>query len=283
MIDITVAIPTRNEEKNIRQCLENLSGFREVILIDSGSTDATVRIADEFQVKILKFKWDGKFPKKRNWLLRTYKFTTEWVLFLDADEVLTPEFKKAVVPAVEAQDTVGYWLNYADHFQGKLLRFGLPMKKLALFKVGAGEFERIDEQEWSSLDMEVHEHPVLSGKTGEIKEPLVHYDCKGLYQYIGRHNDYSSWEARRYFEVENRKAGYLTTRQRIKYRLLNTLWFAPGYFLFVYILRFGFLDGREGFHFAVHKAYYFFSILCKIREIERSHKLCFRSENPEDR
>ncbi len=271
MIDITVVIPAKNEASNIRQCLECLTDFREVVLVDSGSIDATVRIAEEYQAKVIAFHWNGMFPKKRNWVLRTYPFTTEWVLFLDADEVLTPEFTKSLDVAVETKEFVGYWLNYSDHFLGRHLRYGLPMKKLALFKVGSGEYERIDEEGWTSLDMEVHEHPVLKGKIGEIKEAIIHYDCKDLHTYIAKHNEYSSWEARRYIELIDSPAGSLTTRQRMKYRFLNSLWFSPGYFCFAYFLRLGFLDGKEGFLFAVHKAYYFFSIFCKIRQIQRNH------------
>ena len=89
---LTIVIPVKNEEKNLPTCLENVKEFRHVVLVDSGSTDRTLEIAAEFGREVVEFKWNGEFPKKRNWLLRNYKFKTPWVMFLDADERLTPGF-----------------------------------------------------------------------------------------------------------------------------------------------------------------------------------------------
>lgn len=242
-----------------------------VLVVDSGSTDETQQIADELGAKVLDFKWDGKFPKKRNWTLHNYDFKTEWVLFLDADEFISDEFVAEVRRAIAETDKVGFWLNFENHFMGKKLRGGDPFRKLALFKIDAGEYEQIDEDNWSRLDMEVHEHPVLKGDIGEIKAPIEHNDFRGLKHYIDKHNEYSSWEAMRYVRLVNRCKGDerwdgLTNRQKKKYQNLAKWWFAPAYFIVSYFFKRGFLDGTAGFHFALMKTIYFYQIRLKIME-----------------
>ena len=89
---LTIIIPVKDEEKNLPACLDNVKTFRHVVVVDSGSTDRTLEIVAEYKRELVQFKWNGKFPKKRNWLLRNYTFNTPWVMFLDADERLTSEF-----------------------------------------------------------------------------------------------------------------------------------------------------------------------------------------------
>jgi hypothetical protein len=153
---------------------------------------------------------------------------------------------------------------------GKVLRHGDPQRKLALFRIGAGVFERVEEERWSELDMEVHEHPILTGPVGEIAARLDHEDFRGVHKHIARHNDYSSWEARRYWALRRDPAAWaaLTTRQRSKYRHLARWWFAPAYFLFAYVLRRGFLDGSAGLAVAWLKLVYFSEVRLKIIELK---------------
>jgi len=177
MLNLTIALPTKNEERNLPECLRAIGRdfAKRVVLLDSGSTDRTREIAAEFGAEVLDFRWNGRFPKKRNWFLREHTPETEWVLFLDADEFLTPDFKAALGRALEDATKAGYWLSYTRYFLGRQLKGGYPLRKLALFRVGAGEYERIDEEQWSHLDMEVHEHPVLEGEIGTIREPIDHH------------------------------------------------------------------------------------------------------------
>src|SRR5690554_3999958 len=94
-LDLTIAIPVKNEEKNLPGCLSAIGNdlASRIVVIDSGSTDRTQQIAKQFGADVVDFKWNGKFPKKRNWFLRTHTPATKWILFLDADEYLTDEFK----------------------------------------------------------------------------------------------------------------------------------------------------------------------------------------------
>lgn len=266
MIPVSVVIPVKNEEKNLPHCLSLLTEFDEVIVVDSDSTDSTPDIVKEFRRKLVNFKWNGKFPKKRNWVLRNIKLRNKWVFFLDADEFVTDSFIKELSKSINDTDKVGFWVNYINDFLGKTLKHGAVMPKLPLFKVGAGEYEFIDEDYWSHLDMEVHEHPILSGKVGEIKSPVTHYEFRGLTHYIQKHNEYSSWEAHRFLQMKE-DTGKLTYRQKVKYKLLDTWILAPLYFLYSYFYKLGFLDGTRGFIYAAYKMQYFFNVKAKINEI----------------
>jgi len=275
VLSVTVVVPVKNEAANLSECLAALDGFAEIVVVDSTSTDETVDIAKEGGATVLNFRWVGGFPKKRNWVLKTFAFKTEWVLFLDADERLTPAFKAAVTSVVGQTEHVGFWLRYRNHFMGRVLHHGVLQRKLALFRVGSGYYERIDDPGWSSFDMEVHEHPVLNGRVGEIAEPIEHKDFRGLHHFIGRHNDYSSWEAHRYIALLKDSVAWdrLTPRQKLKYRNLRRWWYAPAYFLATYFWKGGFLDGGPGFCHAVSKFAYFFQIRGKILEAEMAPQL----------
>lgn len=172
-LPVTVAIPVKNEEANLAACLARLSRFAEIVVIDSGSTDRTREIAQNFGARIVDFTWDGRYPKKRNWFLLNDPPNQPWVLFLDADEFVDDAFCDALARALERDDRNGYWLTYTNHFLGRPLRHGLVQRKLALFRVGLALYEQIDEEGWSRLDMEIHEHPILEGPLGEIDRKSV--------------------------------------------------------------------------------------------------------------
>ena len=111
-IDVSVAIPVKNEEANLAKCLERLGRFKEIIIIDSGSEDKTQDIGRKFGARIVNFNWDGKYPKKRNWFLMNEPPTQPWVLFLDADEFINDDFCDAVVTAIKDDKLNGFGLNY---------------------------------------------------------------------------------------------------------------------------------------------------------------------------
>lgn len=256
-LPVTVAVPVRNEEAGLSACLDRLGRFARVVVIDSGSTDRTCEIARSHGAEVIQFQWNGQFPKKRNWFLRAHRPATPWVLFLDADEILDDAFCQELSRTLPDTPHSGFWLTYDNWFLGRRLRHGTPNRKLALFRVGAGEYERIDEDRWSPLDMEIHEHPVLAGSTGEIRTRLDHRDDRGLEHWKRRHEAYAQWEARRAILLRQTGMERLTERQRAKYRMLGAWWLPMAYFLDGYIRRLGFLDGRAGFRHAWMKAAYF--------------------------
>lgn len=272
-LNLTIAIPVKNEERNLPGCLNAIgqSFVQHIDIIDSGSTDNTRSIAENFGARVVDFKWDGKFPKKRNWYLRNYTPKTKWVLFLDADEYLTDEFKQELSKALESDAYEGYWLHYTIYFLGKKLRGGYPLDKLALFKVGAGEYEKIEEDQWSHLDMEIHEHPVLKGPIGKIKSKIDHQDFRGISHYVSKHNEYSSWEAGRFLKLASDAAATTkwTWKQKLKYRLMKSPLIGPVFFMGSFFVMGGFKDGARGFAFAILKMAYFTQVYCKIKELSK--------------
>jgi glycosyltransferase involved in cell wall biosynthesis len=274
-LPVTVVIPARNEAINLPGCLARLKRFAKVVVVDSNSGDETPAIARDHGADIVAFDWDGKFPKKRNWLLLNRPPQTPWVLFLDADEQVSETFCDELSRTLGSTDCKGFWLNYTNHFRGRMLKFGVPQRKLALFRVGAGLYERIEEDHWSSLDMEVHEHPVIEGKIGEIAARIDHRDDQGLEKFLRRHIDYAKWEARRYCWLAaggNGGGVPLTARQQFKYRHLAKWWYPAFYFSYAYFLRLGILDGAAGLHYAYYKAWYFHTIRLLIADLRQQAK-----------
>ena len=266
-LPVSVCIPVRNEEENLRSCLESLASFSEVVVVDSRSSDATVSIAEQLSARVLQFDWNGRPPKKRNWVLRSYHFKNPWILFLDADERITPAFVSELRSVLPNTPHDGFWISFDNHFMGSRLRYGDIFRKLSLFRVGAGEYEIFPEILWTDLDMEVHEHPILRGTVGKIGAKLEHHDQKKLKSYLQRHEKYSSWEANRYLWLKNadpKSWDALNRRQRFKYRHLHRFWFSYSYFLLQFILKRGFLDGEAGLRFALLKLRYFQDIRRKI-------------------
>ena len=274
LLDITIVIPVKNDAIALDHCLHAIGKnfVKEIIVIDSGSLDDTMAVALKHQTTFINFIWDGHFPKKRNWFLLNHQPKTTWVLFLDADENLTEEFKNALRLVLSSNsENVGYWLRYSIYFMGKPLKTGYPLHKLALFKVGAGLYEKIEEDNWSKLDMEIHEHPILKGKVGVIKPKIDHCDYRSIYQYVNKHNEYAKWEANRLFKDLTSKdfKQNFTWKQKLKYKLIQTPFIGLVYFLGSYIFMGGFRDGLRGLIFAVLKMAYFFQVYINIKEIKQ--------------
>jgi len=260
-------VSVKNEELNLPSCLEKLVRFDQIIVVDSQSTDKTIAIANDMGAEILQFQWNGKFPKKRNWTLQNADIKHEWVLFLDADEFVSEAFVSEIATKTANTNCNGFTLQFENYFMEKKLRYGYGFYKNALFKKTKGAYEKVKEDLWSHLDMEIHEHPIIKGEIGLIKSKITHKDFKSLEHYIQKHNAYSSWEAKRYFQLKQEENRVLSLNQKIKYGLLATGLLPMVYFIGAYIVKLGFLDGRAGFYLARFKAHYFFQIQTKIKEI----------------
>ncbi|OXA89021.1 hypothetical protein B0A66_14630 [Flavobacterium hercynium] len=270
---ISVIVSVKNEALNLPSCLDKLKRFTQIIVVDSGSTDETVTIASGMGAEVLQFQWNGKFPKKRNWAMQNAKILNEWILFLDADEFVTDEFIDEIAFKTQDDSYSGFTIQFENYFMGKKMRYGYGFKKSALFKKSKGAYEKVEEDLWSHLDMEVHEHPIIEGKVGVIKSKVVHKDFKNLEHYIAKHNAYSTWEAQRYLQLKQTKNAFLSVNQKIKYGLLNTGLLPAVYFLGVYFLKLGFLDGKQGFYLARFKSHYFFQIQTKVDSFKNNIEL----------
>jgi glycosyltransferase involved in cell wall biosynthesis len=272
VLDLTIAIPVRNEERNLAVCLQAIGRdfARQVLVIDSASTDATVAVARAHGVDVLNFVWNGHFPKKRNWYLRHHPPATSWVLFLDADEILTPAVKREIAAALPGSSHQGFLLSYTNYFLGRRLRGGYPLRKLALFRMGEVEYERIEEDHWSHCDMEVHEHPIVPGSIGLIRSRIDHRDLRGIDSYMAKHNQYAAWEAHRLFShrQDPHTAASWKPHQRLKYRLISSPWGGLAFFFGSFFAMGGWRDGSIGFAFCLLKAGYFTQIACRLRELD---------------
>ncbi len=136
-LPVSVIIPVRNEARNLPRCLDALREMGEVYVIDSQSTDATVAIARTYGAKVVQFHYPGGWPKKRQWAMDTLPLAYDWILLLDADEVLTPELVAEIRQAIENPAIQGYYLALRMYFLGRVLRHGdASFWKLALVPQG---------------------------------------------------------------------------------------------------------------------------------------------------
>jgi len=275
-IPISVIVPARNEAHNLSRCLESLRGFGEVFVIDSRSTDATVEIASSYGAKVVQFDYVGGWPKKRQWAMDTLSFANDWILLLDADEMVTAELANEICQAIRDDQISGYFIRLQMHFLGRTLRHsGARFEKLSLFRRGKGHFEcRLRDQDISMCDMEVHEHVVVDGITAKLNQPLVHHNVESLSRYIHKHDEYSNWEAKVWVEgqTDTELPPSLKGRQAQRRRWLRKKLFKlPGspvlYFLYKYILRLGFLDGVPGLIYCGFQGVQFFHVKAKIYEL----------------
>src|SRR5713101_4338495 len=282
VLPVSVIVPVRNEARNLPRCLESLAQFAEVYVIDSQSTDDTVAIAQSRGAKVVQFHYAGGWPKKRQWAIDTLPFAYDWILLLDADELLTPELVEEIRRAVQDPGVYGYSIRLQLYFLGRVLRHcDASFWKLSLFRRGRGRFEcRLKDQDASMADMEIHEHVVVDGPTAELRNALVHHNIDSLSRYILKHNEYSNWEARVLLrperDSEEMSADLFGTQAQRRRWLKRNLYRLPGspvlLFLYRYVFRLGFLDGVPGLIYCTFQAVQMFHSKAKIYELEHTLK-----------
>jgi glycosyltransferase involved in cell wall biosynthesis len=280
-LPLSVIVPVRNEAHNLRRCLESLTSVGEVYVIDSQSTDDTAVIAEFHGAKVVQFHYAGGWPKKRQWAMDTLSLRYDWILLLDADEVLTPELADEIQRAIQDRRTDGYYIALQMHFLGRQLRHsGASFWKLSLFRRGLGHFEcRLHDQDASMADMEVHEHVVVAGATRKLAHPFIHHNVESLSRYIQKHNEYSNWEARVWLdgkrnqhendeEIQPSPWGTQAQRRRwLRRRFLGMPGSPLFFFLYKYVFNLGFLDGIPGLIYCAMQGIQFFHIKAKIYEL----------------
>ena len=282
ILPITVIIAVRNEAHNLKRCLDALRNVGEVYVVDSQSSDETCEIAKSCGAKVVQFYYAGGWPKKRQWAMDTLPIACDWILLLDADEVLTPDLASEIRRAISNPAVAGYRICLQLHFLGKVLRHcDASFWKLALFRRGQGRFEcRLKDQDTSMADMEVHEHVIVNGETGELHHPLIHRNVESLSRYIQKHNEYSNWEARvltgQKNDTEELPASLFGTQAQRRRWLKRKLYRLPGspvlLFLYRYLFRLGFLDGVPGLIYCSFQAVQMFHTKAKIYELRNARQ-----------
>ena len=276
LLPISVIVAARNEEKNLGRCLESLNSVGEIFVVDSFSTDCTAEIARSFAAHVVQFRYEGGWPKKRQWALDTLPLNYEWVLLLDADEVLTPELVSEIETAIRNPSVNGYYIGLDMYFLSRWLRHcGASFYKLSLFRRGKGHFEcRTSNQDTSMCDMEVHEHVMVDGPTATLSERLVHRNVTSLSRFIQKHDQYSNWEARVWSgpsggHAQLQPAFFGSQAQRRRW-LKQKFFKVPGssvwLFFYRYVLRLGFLDGVPGLIYCGFQAIQCFHVKAKLYE-----------------
>lgn len=261
MADITAIVLTRNEEQNLPDCLRSLEGFaRRVVVVDSGSTDATCAIARRAGADVLEHPFETH-ARQFNWALDNAGVDTAWCLRLDADERLTPALcaeLEALMAGHANDDVNGIVLQAWLYFMGRRLTHVKNMKrKLMVFKTGLARVE----------DRHMDEHTrLLSGRSVDAKERFLHYDYKDMTHYIAKLNWYAGREVRDYFdhlEGRGQNDGLDAVNSAVRSRKFGVYYRMPMFlrcwmmFVYSYVFRLGFLDGREGFlyHYMYHRWY----------------------------
>jgi len=280
LLPVSVIVAARNEARNLPRCLDALRNFGEVYVIDSHSTDATCEIAVAHGANVVQFDYRGGWPKKRQWALNTLPLAHGWVLLLDADEVMTSALEAEISQAISNSSCDGYHIALQMHFLGRQLRHSdASFWKLSLFRRGKARYEcRLQAQDASMADMEVHEHVVSDGPTGRLTNPLVHRNVEALFRYIQKHNEYSNWEAKVWLnrdggedERELQPAFWGTQAQRRRW-LRRKFLMVPGFpllfFFYKYIFRLGFLDGIPGLIYCCFQSIQFMQIKAKVYELQ---------------
>jgi glycosyltransferase involved in cell wall biosynthesis len=229
---LSVAIIARNEAHSLRACLESVSWAEEIVVLDSGSTDATVELCRSLGARVEITDWPGFGPQKNRAIERC---SCDWILSIDADERVTPQLRAELEHAIASPGAnVAFRMPRLSSYCGRQMRHGgwWPDYVARLFRRGTARF---------SPDV-VHEKLLIDGPTGTLTHPLIHETFADLEEVIDKLNRYSSAGAQRLSGLDRRGS--------LSRAIGHGLWA----FLRTYLLRAGFLDGREGFMLAVSNA-----------------------------
>jgi glycosyltransferase involved in cell wall biosynthesis len=276
MSNIEVIIPVKNEEINLPFALASVMEWADrVWVVDSESTDKTREIAKEAGAEVVVQPWLG-YAKQKNWALDNLDLKADWIFFLDADEAILPELRDELIRVASRGVTVSAFnINRYFIFLGKRIRHCgyYPSWNIRFFKRGKAKYE----------EREVHEHMVVDGETGSLKGHMEHYDRRGLELYMAKHNHYSTLEAKEILQqaktkddtIDAKLFGSAQQRRRwIKrhiYPRLPARWLFR--FFWMYVLRFGFLDGLTGLRFCLFISSYELLISLKTIELKQEETM----------
>jgi len=224
MTKITAIIPTLNEEERIQNSLKSAEFADEVIVIDSYSTDRTVDIVKQSDAILLQRKFDD-FSSQKNFAID--KASNDWIVWIDADEVLTTELQEEIRKAIRnAGDIVGFYIYRIFFFKGKRMRYtGMQNDKLI----------RVFNRKYCRYKGKIHEKIHTEGKLGFLKHKILHYSYIGFDRYIVKLHQHATLKAEELYEQ-----GILITPFHIVIKPIAR-------FVKHYIVKLGFLDGFYGF------------------------------------
>ncbi len=262
-IPVTAIILTYNEEANIEHALKSICGWvNEVFILDSYSTDRTLEIARKYIDKIYQHEFTH-YAEQRNWALQNLPIAQEWVLFLDADEEATIEFRDELrfklAQAELDEQIVAFSVRHRFFFLGKPLKY-------ANLSIPHIRVVRKNKAFWHPSEGAM-EQCVVKAQARELKSRLLHNNRKGLSDWIRKHNWYSTEEARYCLMDPSSDEISFANKIENKFPLLLRPFIK---FLYVYFLRLGFLDGKAGLAYAfLHDFWFPFLVYLKVQEMKK--------------
>ncbi len=267
-IPVSVIIITKNEASGIGECIDSFGNFAEVVVVDSNSTDETVQIAKEHGARVVRFVWNGSYPKKKQWSLDNVDTRHEWVLLVDADERATKGLE-ADIRRREREMALGtcsaYDISLEYVFAGRVLKHGHTVRKRSLLNKSQVAFEKVDDLDSTLGEVEGHYQPVVQGKVGQLKGRLHHEDKDPIRTWIDRHNKYSDWES--FIASDVRVANQVNSHRSKQGKVFAATPAKPvAFFVYDYVVKQGFRDGRAGFDYAIALAWYYWVTGVKTRE-----------------
>lgn len=260
---LSIIVATRNESRQMAECLRAISGFSHTIVVDSHSDDDTLSIAKTFDVETYQFDWNGAYPKKRQWILDNLPLPHDWVLFIDADERLPQKLKTEIQALLASHpDKNGYFIRSSYKIGNKVCRFGMQNNKLVLFDRHKMHFPVIDDLACHGMgEIEGHYQPVsrdpyTKAKTGQLKTPMIHLMPDDTRTWERKHLRYARWAACMNARHSWPKDPSLR-REQLK-NVLRCIPFVPQIiFLHSFLLRLGCLDGGAGWKLARSRQRYY--------------------------
>ena len=270
---VSILILTLNETANIGECLASVEGFDDVTVLDSGSSDGTQAAARARGASVIERPFDN-WASHQNWAMANVPFRHPWVFYLDADERMTPGLRAEITAIARdaARPEVAYYCGRRNWFMGTWIRHAMPPGMIMrFFRPERVRFERL-----------VNPVPVIDGPHGYLKNLFEHHNfSKGLSEWIAKHNTYSQFEAMegmKLLAAARPSLGRLLGRDPFDRRkALKELSFRMpcrplAKFLWMYVLKRGFLDGRAGFTYCRLQAMYEYMIVVKMAELARHAK-----------
>lgn len=273
-VPVSVLVPVKNEAENLRRCLPALAWADEVVVIDSQSTDATAEVAEAHGARVVQFHFNGVYPKKKNWALDNVPLRNEWVLIVDADEVVVPALADEIARRIGTGEADGFYLNMKYFFLGRRIRHCgyAECWNLRLFKHRLGRYERMPVAPGVRTgDNEAHEHVELQGKVLRLVHELDHHAYPTIASWVEKHNRYAVWEAEMYERfLREPVPASIGPGKRLKRRLKKIYLRLPLRFvirfMYAYVLRLGFLDGKPGLVFCALLSFYDFLAWANVYE-----------------
>jgi len=245
-MNLSVIILTKNEEHNIVDCIENVSFADEILIIDDYSQDRTIEIIKKLsnkKIKIFQRNLQDNFSDQRNFGLS--KSTKDWVLFLDADERISLSLQYEILSVLNDSiaQVSGYYIRRRDVIWGRKLMYGETgnIKHLRLAKKNVGRWEG-----------RIHEVWRVRGKIGKLRNPLLHCPHQEIREFLREINFYTNIRAEELY------------RKKVKANLASIIFYPLGKFIVNFFLKRGFLDGIEGFVFAIFMSFHSFLVRGKL-------------------